>query len=370
MTRNNVVKAFKIASANLVALSIKTTNKCNLNCVHCSPNSNIKEKHVTSTEYIKKVIKQFVDIGGTTLILGGGEPFTRPDLLEIINFADGLDLNINIETNGILVDQKIGGIRGKNITFIISLDGIRPETHDSFRRVKGAYAKTIKNIELLVKNNFKVRITTVLNRKNENEIKDIVNYCMKMNIEHRLLPIITDSGRGSIDEARELALSPQEVLHYLEKSYLPIYRKFILQGKNHMLMVDLPRAILPKDIETFSICAWGINMIGLNHNGDISLCHYVTDEEPFNLGRIDQKSLSELWFDSKIFKNIRKINKKTLKGVCSNCIYVERCRGLCRLSAFQKYHDIYAPYPICQDFFEKGLFPKNRMIDPEKDCYM
>jgi len=321
-----------------------------------------------STEYLKKVIKQFAEIGGTTLVLGGGEPFTREDLLKIIKFADNLGLYINIETNGVLIDKRILKYKKRNITFVISLDGIKPKTHDSFRRMPGAFIKTIKNINFLLRNNFKVRITTVLTKENLNEIKDIIKYCIKSNMEHRLLPIITEGGRGSTCEARNLALTPRHVINYIKKKYLPIYKKYKQKNKHKSLSVDLPRAILPKEIETFSRCAWGTNMVGVNHMGEICLCHYVTDEKPYIAGKINKKNLANLWFNTKVFKNIRKINWKTLKGICSNCIYVKQCRGLCRLLTFQKYKNIYAPYPLCQELYENGLFPKENIINPKKDC--
>jgi radical SAM protein with 4Fe4S-binding SPASM domain len=366
-----ILEAYRVARANLRTLIIKTTNKCNLSCTHCSPDSGPTNQHAMTSDYLKGAIRQFADLGGTTLILGGGEPFTRSDLVDVIMLAHELGLAINVETNGTMISQDIvRRLVGVDVTFIISLDGIRPETHDGFRRFPGAFKRTLDTIEHLARADFHLRITTVLNRKNAEEIPEIIAYCLdKMGIEHRLLPIISEGGRGSSAEARHLALTPSQVKDYLEKCYLLVYRRYKAEGKAKMLMVDLPRALIPAEISTFSTCAWGIGMVGLSHNGDVGLCHYSTDERPYIAGSLREKSLAELWFEHQNFEDLRGINVKTLKGICSNCVHARRCRGLCRLSAYHKYREIHAPYPVCQDFYEQGLFPRESMVDPERDCH-
>jgi radical SAM protein with 4Fe4S-binding SPASM domain len=324
------------------------------------------------TEYLEDIIQQFEEIGGTTVIFGGGEPFTRADMPELIEFATDLGLATNVETNGTLLTPGVmEQLSGRDVTFVISLDGFLAETHDEFRNQKGAHASTVDAIDLLLGYDFAVRITTALTRKNVGEITDIVRWCLdKKRIGHRLLPVISRSGRGSSSLARSLALTPSEISQYLNERYLPLYREYVREGKSRMLMVDLPRALLPPEIATFSTCAWGIGMIGVGHDGRIGLCHYVTSESPYFAPPADESrvDLESIWFDSPTFRLIRSINASTLQGICGNCIHARVCRGLCRLSAFQEFGDIYAPYPVCQQFYDEGLFPESALKDPAVPC--
>ena len=212
----------------------------------------------------------------------------------------------------------------------------------------------------------RVRITTVLTRRNQDELHKLIHWCVDVkNMEHRLLPVISKSGRGNSGSARSLALMPDEIKTYLDERYLPLYRDYARRGKAHMLMVDLPRALLAEEITTFSTCAWGIGMVGVGHDGRVGLCHYVTTEAPYSVETGDAPvDLEAIWFDDPLFKAIRSINSSTLEGVCGNCIHARQCRGLCRLSAYQEFGSIYAPYPVCQQYYEEGLFPTSSLRDP------
>ena len=152
---DSVLEAFATAHAHLRALTIKTTNKCNLTCTHCSPASGPHQQHVVSTEYLADIIRQFTEIGGTTVIFGGGEPLTRPDLVELIQYSRQLGLAINVETNGTLVTPALAAaLRGSGATFIISVDGFDPAVHDGFRNQNGAHQLTLGGIDVLLEHGF------------------------------------------------------------------------------------------------------------------------------------------------------------------------------------------------------------------------
>jgi MoaA/NifB/PqqE/SkfB family radical SAM enzyme len=68
-----------------VSILIEVCYICNERCNHCFLNSH-KEKGLTLRQY-KNLFAQMVDAGTMFVILTGGEPFTRPDFMDIVREA-------------------------------------------------------------------------------------------------------------------------------------------------------------------------------------------------------------------------------------------------------------------------------------------
>ena len=74
------------------------------------------------------------------LILTGGEPLMRRDIVGLAAYASSRGLLVVLGTNGMLLspskvrELKAAGVAGAGI----SLDSLHPEKHDGFRGVQGA----------------------------------------------------------------------------------------------------------------------------------------------------------------------------------------------------------------------------------------
>ncbi len=69
-------------------ITIMITNRCNLSCHHCLPESHLhRTKPMISAKEIKRLIREFVHIGAQEICLTGGEPLIHPDWFEILSFA-------------------------------------------------------------------------------------------------------------------------------------------------------------------------------------------------------------------------------------------------------------------------------------------
>src|SRR6185503_5633916 len=84
------------------------TRTCNLRCVHCYSDS-YAQKYAgeLSHEQALGVIDDVAAFNVPALLFSGGEPLTRPDLLDLIEYAVGKGLRITLSTNGTLLDEKI-----------------------------------------------------------------------------------------------------------------------------------------------------------------------------------------------------------------------------------------------------------------------
>src|SRR6185369_6610252 len=127
-------------------LTFSVSYRCNARCRTC----NVWKKRVDDLT-LEEYRAIFDSLGRSVywVTFSGGEPFLRPDLIDII--ASCYDVCrpsiINIPTNGLLPDRILGGVarlsrhaRDSRIVVNFSLDGVG-ERHDELRGVPGNYAK-------------------------------------------------------------------------------------------------------------------------------------------------------------------------------------------------------------------------------------
>lgn len=78
---------------------IKITNRCNMNCAHCSANSGPRGKHMSLKTYRKALI--FAESRGSIVSLGGGEPTIHPSFWQMFGEAMASDAEgVWLATNG------------------------------------------------------------------------------------------------------------------------------------------------------------------------------------------------------------------------------------------------------------------------------
>src|SRR5271169_5451541 len=137
-------------SKNPMLVYWEMTQACGLACKHCRaeamPTANPLE---LNTDESKRFLKQLVQFGDPLphLILTGGDPLSRKDIFPLIDFANGLGLEVSITpsatpelTNDAITKLKAHGIQSLGL----SLDGSCVERHDNIRNVPGTFERTME----------------------------------------------------------------------------------------------------------------------------------------------------------------------------------------------------------------------------------
>ena len=82
--------------------------RCNLSCLHCYSISTDKEfAGELSHDEVLTVMQDLKAYGVPVLILSGGEPLLRPDILDIGRKAKDMGFYVGLSTNGTLIDQAL-----------------------------------------------------------------------------------------------------------------------------------------------------------------------------------------------------------------------------------------------------------------------
>lgn len=123
---------------NITYLRISVTDRCNLRCVYCMPESGVqllKKEKILGLEEIAEVVKAGARLGIKKVRLTGGEPLVRKGivgLVEMINRIDGIE-EITMTTNGALLSKFAGPLKKAGLDRInISLDTVVP---DQYKRI-------------------------------------------------------------------------------------------------------------------------------------------------------------------------------------------------------------------------------------------
>lgn len=170
-----------------IHIDIETASACNLKCTMCphSQKEGVKNKGLIDDRLARKIIKECVQYGVTSLKLSGrGEPTLHPNLVDYVSLAkQGGMIDVMFNTNALLLDEKkTRGLVDAGIDLIIiSLDGTTKETYESIR-VGSNFNKVINNINFLVdyRNKLKnsgpmIRLQFVKMKENIHEFEEFVH---------------------------------------------------------------------------------------------------------------------------------------------------------------------------------------------------
>jgi MoaA/NifB/PqqE/SkfB family radical SAM enzyme len=147
------------------------TNRCNLNCKGCFHWAlHDSEDTEMSDEKLRSTINEAKDLGVSIMVIGGGEPMMRPEIINIT--SESPEVIFLVFTNGLLLnEEKLDRIqKNRNFVPVISLEGDRAGT--DFRRGEGVYGGLEKIIRKLKQRNIFWSVSLTLTRLNFDTIMD------------------------------------------------------------------------------------------------------------------------------------------------------------------------------------------------------
>src|SRR5205823_8227507 len=99
------VKAKLLRRPTPLQIVYEVTHRCNLACEYCDRHTPLPAE--LELDQIVSILREFADLGTTGVTLDGGDPLVRPDIHAIVDELASLRMRIVINTNGILIPQKL-----------------------------------------------------------------------------------------------------------------------------------------------------------------------------------------------------------------------------------------------------------------------
>jgi MoaA/NifB/PqqE/SkfB family radical SAM enzyme len=265
---------------------VSITNRCNLHCQGCYHQA-IRDvtKPEMSEGKLRSLISEARDLGVAMIVLAGGEPLVRRDILDITR--DFPEIIFLMFTNGLLItDEMISRFKlQKNIVPLISMEGYSEDTDE--RRGTGVYSKLKNIIEKLRKQDIFFGTSLTLTRSNfktitdDKFIQDLTSCGCKLVLVAEYTPIKPDTEDWVITDAQRAELA--RAMDSFKARYSALF------------------VSVPGDEKDFGGClSAGRGFIHISAEGDVEPCPFA----PYSDTNVREHSLKEA-LQSGLLKAIR-----------------------------------------------------------------
>lgn len=326
----------------------EVTRACLLACRHCRASAapDPLPGELTGAEG-RVLIDQVAGFGRPypILVLTGGDCLLRPDVFELVAYADqlGIPVAMSPSVTPMLTPAAIRRMVDQGVKAVsLSLDGATPATHDGVRGIPGHFDQTIPAIRALVAAGLKVQINTTVMQANLDELADIAAIMADTGVAIWEVFFLVPVGRGQATGA----ISPTEhehVCHFLfDASHYgftvrtveaPFFRRVVVQRRAgqpapdsapYLVLRDrlVERLGAPVGRSTAHTAATrdGKGIVFVAHDGEV----YPAGFLPLSLGSVRDTPLAQIYRDSPVLKSIRAAD---FLGRCGSCDYSDLCGG-------------------------------------------
>jgi radical SAM protein with 4Fe4S-binding SPASM domain len=300
------------------------------------------------------------------LVLSGGEPLFREDILELAGHARSRGLRVALATNGTLVTrEKARQIKEAGIARVsISLDGAHPESHDRLRG-EGNFARALAGFRNLREEGVSLQVNMTVTRHNAHELPELYDLCLNMKADALHLFMLVPVGCG-VEIADTDMLPPMEYERWLNWFY-----EHEWEGKLEMKATCAPhyfRIVRQRSHEYGGLapshrrqaakgspagehahqalhqatkgCLAGSGVAFVSHKGEVFPCGYL----PLPAGNVYRQTFQDIWENSPVFQKLR--HPDLLEGKCGDCSFRFVCGG-CRARAYYQSGNELAEEPFC-----------------------
>jgi heme d1 biosynthesis radical SAM protein NirJ len=345
--------------------------RCNLTCKHCysiSADKNFPGE--LTTDQVFRVMDDLKTFQVPVLILSGGEPLMRPDILDIGRRAKAMGFYVGLSSNGTLVNEdNIPAIAEVGFDYVgISLDGLR-QTHDRFRRKDGAFEAALNGVRLCRDAGAKVGVRFTLTADNAHDFPALLELTEAEGIDKLYLSHLNYAGRGNkhrADDAhfRTTRTALDLLFDHCWRHVRSGQAKEYVTGNNDADGVYLLNWVQENFPERAGhirqkLVQWGGNASGVNvaNIDNVGVVHPDTMWWNHPLGNVRERSFGEIWQDrSDPLMAGLKQSPRPVTGRCAACGHLDICNGNTRVRAWQTTGDYWSEDPGCYlDDAEIGL---------------
>ena len=306
-----------------IALTYRCQNRCDF-CYASSPYRGDISKEMTTDE-VKTVIRKIKEEAHVpTISFTGGEPTLRRDLPELIAFARGTGMRVNLITNGIRCGDAIyareladAGLNSAQV----SLESHDETIHDSIVGNSGAFQKTVQAVHNLKGAGVYTHTNSTICSKNSGALIPLVQFVKDTwNNPYLSMNMIIRTGSARDNDNKDITYSS------IGSILTPVLDYCATIGIRFVWYSPTPYCIFnPVDHNLGSkSCACVSGLVSVNPSGDILPCSSYNR----GVGNLLKHSFSYIWnSDQALYYRERRYKPP----VCRGCTYEVLCGGGCPL---------------------------------------
>jgi AdoMet-dependent heme synthase len=308
-------------------ISWNTTRKCNQFCAHCyrdaRPEADADE---LSTEEGLGLLDEIAKAGFKIMVLSGGEPLVRPDIVDLVRHGSEAGLRVVVGTNGtLLTPEWVTRLKEAGCARVgISLDSTDPAVHDKFRCMPGAWELSVQGMRYCREGGLPFQIHTTVTERNQQEILDITDLAVELGAAAHHIFFLVPAGRGEDIEGESLqAREYEHLLNRILTKQTQVDIELKPTCAPHFMRIARRRGIPMRFTKG---CLAGTHYCVITPTGDVHPCPYL----PLTVANVRETPFSEIWRSNPVFRELRGAE---LKGRCGSCDCADICGG-CRARAY------------------------------------
>ncbi|CAK0745077.1 SynChlorMet cassette radical SAM/SPASM protein ScmF [Gammaproteobacteria bacterium] len=332
-------------------------------CRHCwlAPKFDATGSRSTTlpVELFETAIRKPLGLSGVKLT--GGEPLLHPDFIHLLEIVRREELSLTLETNGLLCTPEIAAeiAKSPNRFVSVSMDGVDAETHEWIRGVQGSFEAARRAVKNLVAAGIRPQIIFTIMRNNVSQVEAILHMAEDLGAASVKFNIVQPTARGVKLHETQATMDIAELIElgrHVERDLAPKTKLGIF--------FDYPQAF-----RSLSYIASGdgcgvcgiLGILGVIASGHYALCGIGEQVADMVFGEVGKDPLAEVWRKHPILQALQAGLPERLEGVCSRCLMKRRCLGACVAQNYYSTASLWAPFWLCKQADELGLFPASRL---------
>ena len=339
-------------------IEVELTARCNLRCKYCYffENDNLEYVDLPTDEWTR-FFEELGSIGVMKVQLGGGEPFFREDLKEIIDSIVTNRMRYSLVSNGALITDDIAAYikkSGRCNSVQVSIDGSCAEIHDTGRG-RGSFAGAIRGLEILRKHDINTPVRYTIHHFNVDDLESAARFLL----EELGLPSFSTNSAGYFGNCRknadEIMLTHADRIKAM-KTLVELNKKYdgriiaaagpLAEAKHFKKMQEAFDESAPSFSKGGRLTACGCynNKLSVRCDGGITPCTMLPN---ITLGYINKDKIIDVWQKNTTLNALRQREKIKLSGIefCKGCDFTDYCTGNCPGLAYNYTNEVNHPSP-------------------------
>ena len=309
----------------------ETTQACDLVCKHCRACARpLRDEQELTTEEGFALLRRFREAGVPLVVLTGGDPAKRPDLLELVRYGvtEGLHLGLTPSATPLVTDPLVHELARAGLARLaVSIDGPDAEVHDAFRGVRGSFAEARRILGAAKECGLRSQINTTVHAGSIGRLRELAALVDELGSVLWSVFYVVPTGRA---EARMLPTAEAVEASLLELSTIaetsrfavkttaaPHYRRVLAQRKKRDGAV-IAHGAHGKHGERVND---GRGFLFVSHRGELFPSGFL----PIPCGNVRDSDPIDVYRNHPLFQKLR--DTSALTGKCGACEYAELCGG-------------------------------------------
>jgi radical SAM protein with 4Fe4S-binding SPASM domain len=274
------VKPIPPETVSLKNVFLHVTKACNLYCSYCYFSASKPLPGEMTTQEFVHLWPELVAVRPQKVILTGGEPLLRPDILDLLNGLREADPEHHIlrclNSNGHLVTPELARqLVGLADEVRVSLDAL--QVRNDALRGQGSFEAAVQALETYYAVGFEPKVLVTVTTYSLPDLEELLCFLIEKKLTRINLNGFRPIGRGR--GHLELGVNPNEVRQAVLRAWVRCYP-------------DRPPPPEAPGPESCSNCGAG-SFLNIMPNGDVFPCHVLTQQE-FRCGNAREQSLLEI----------------------------------------------------------------------------